>query len=177
MDLERVTFTSKRLEVLLDDKLHDIALVDVAISKERFVGARAIWEIGTVHEVFLTRAEPASIGLSPIGARLHPLSVSQEGGLYLRLGGGGVSVVAPVAPGLVQAVDIAEWRRLPEGEKVSVELRPCTVALDGEREFSVVAGQRLEVSVNRSGPRVVQVEEVLRQSAAEGLFQLPADRA
>ena len=71
---DKATTRHTRLEVYLDGALRDIALVDLAVSRERFVGARAIWDISTLHELFLTRAEPTSIGLSAIGARLKQLS-------------------------------------------------------------------------------------------------------
>ena len=61
---------SKTIAVMVDGEDRDIALVDVALSKERFVATRAIWDMRTIYEVFLTRAEPSSIGLSSIGARL-----------------------------------------------------------------------------------------------------------
>ena len=85
LELSRVTVVSKMLDVYIDGQYQDMALVDVALSRERFVATRAIWDISTIYEVFLTRAEPSSIGLSSIGARLQPLSLEDEGGLYYRL--------------------------------------------------------------------------------------------
>ncbi len=70
-----------------DGEFRDLALIDVALSRERFVATRAIWDINTIYEVFLTRAEPASIGLSSIGARLEPVSSTDEGGLHYILAG------------------------------------------------------------------------------------------
>ena len=64
----------KRLDVFVNDEVVDMALIDVAVSTEMFVGARAIWDMDTVEEVFLTRAEPASIGISAVGARLRPVA-------------------------------------------------------------------------------------------------------
>ena len=68
--LEQASVRSKTLAVLVDGEDRDIALVDVALSKERFVATRAIWDMNTIYEVFLTRAEPSSIGLSSIGAQV-----------------------------------------------------------------------------------------------------------
>jgi predicted polyphosphate/ATP-dependent NAD kinase len=163
-------YTSKRIEVYLDGVLQDIALVDVAVSKERFVASRAVWDMTSLHEVFLTRAEPYSLGLSSIGARLQPVSMSDTAGLYLRLGSGGATVVAPVAPGLVIPVAIAAWRLLPLDQRVRIELHPCTIALDGEREFSVLPGQRVEVAVRHNGPQVVKIEEALCEANRRGVF-------
>jgi hypothetical protein len=187
VDLERVSVVSKTLELYLDGQYRDLALIDVALSRERFVASRAIWDLNTIYEVFLTRAEPASIGLSAVGARLQPVSLEDEGGLYYRLaasppnplsisdgegaGGEAITVLAPIAPGVIPLVPIAHWRRLATDERIAVERRHCTVALDGERTFSVTPGQTLEVVVTRNGPRVVQVEAALREAAERGLFR------
>ena len=180
LDWRGVSVVSKTLEVYVDGQYQDMALVDVALSRERFVATRAIWDMSTIFEVFLTRAEPTSIGLSAVGARLAPLSLAEEGGLFYRLGGPGrvggtgsaVTVMAPIAPGMIPRVPISEWRRLADGERVLVDRRQCTVALDGERAFSVMPNQQLEVVVRRNGPPVVQVEAALREAAAQGLFQV-----
>ena len=169
VDVSKVTEVSKRLEVRLNGDLADVALVDVAVSKEAFVGARAIWEMDTVHEVFLARTEPASIGLSAIGARLGDLSAS-GGGMYIRLGPGDGSVLAPIAPGTVILVPVREWRLMHPDEAIEVKLRPCTIALDGERAFSPATDETVSVSVSRHGPRVVDVEAALREAAANGIF-------
>ena len=41
--------------------------------------------------------------------------MTDDAGLYFSLGPGGNSVLAPVAPGIVRAVPIQEWRILPLG--------------------------------------------------------------
>ncbi len=184
LELEQISVVSKLLEVHVDGDYRDMALVDVALSRERFVATRAIWDMSTIFEVFLTRAEPTSIGLSSVGARLQPLSLTDEGGLYYRLGepagndgqrageaaSNAAIVFAPIAPGVVCQVPIASWRPLPIGELVSVEPRYCTIALDGERAFSVTPAQRVEVGVNRDGPPVVQVDAALSQASQLGIF-------
>ena len=158
-------------------------MVDVALSRERFVATRAIWDMSTIYEVFLTRAEPSSIGLSSIGGRLQPLSLEEEGGLYYRLADSvgtvaanqdpdtSIKVLAPIAPGMISTVPVADWRLLEEGERVPVEPRFCTIALDGERSISVTPDHKVEVGITRTGPPVVQVELVLETAATLGLFR------
>ena len=158
------------LELQVDGAPADMALVDVAVSRERFVGARAIWDMGTVHELFLSRAEPASIGMSAIGAALPGLSEAGRAGLHLRMGPGGATVVAPIAPGLVRAVRVSEWSAVEVDVPVAVGLVPCTVALDGERNVVVRAGQRAAVCLRRSGPRVVDAKAAIREAARAGVF-------
>ncbi|MCI0437875.1 MAG: NAD(+)/NADH kinase [Chloroflexi bacterium] len=170
VDLAATSTVSKRLEIFVDGELADIALVDLAVSKERFVGARAIWDMDTIHEVFLARAEPASIGLSAIGAQLQPTSVADEHGMYLKIGPGGAIVLAPVVPGMVIPVEVERWRVVQVGESMEIGLKPCTIALDGERAFTVRETQEARVSLSRSGPLVVSVEAALREAALNGVF-------
>ncbi len=184
--LGAASIQSKTIAVIVDGEDTDIALVDVALSKERFVASRAIWDINTIYEVFLTRAEPSSIGLSSIGARLEAVSLADEGGLHYRIAGGGIdgdgppatadeghlNIRAPIAPGSVPVVGIESWQRLADGQRVAIERRHCTVALDGERAFSVNPGNSLEIEVRRDGPPVVSVDATLRQAAASGVFHV-----
>lgn len=170
VDPDKATTHHTRLEVYLDGDLRDIALVDLAVSRERFVGARAIWDISTLHELFLTRAEPTSIGLSAIGARLKQLSPQEELGLYIQLGKGQTIEAAPVAPGLVQDVEISLWKTIETGGPgVSVDLRPATIALDGERSFSLSSHSEVEVRLSKDGPRVIEPEQALALSLAPTL--------
>jgi predicted polyphosphate/ATP-dependent NAD kinase len=171
VDLEKVVMVSKRLEIYVDGELRDIALVDVAVSRERFVGARAVWAMDTIHELVLCRAEPASIGLSAVGARLMPVSMNDSAGLHIRIGKGGVIVVAPIAPGMIIPIDIESWRSLEIGEQVEIELRPCTIALDGERSFSVLPHQRAYVRLSDEGPHVTNIEAALLEAALTGVFK------
>ena len=205
--LEDATVRSKTIAVIVDGEDRDIALVDVALSKERFVATRAIWDMNTIYEVFLTRAEPSSIGLSSIGARLAAVSLTDGGGLHYRIaalrqaqdegdgqaqgpggsngeahgndegtnGGAGEAelyVRAPIAPGSVPVVGIESWQRLTDGQRVTVERRHSTVALDGERSFSVNPDNLLEIEVRRDGPPVVNVDATLRHAAAAGVFRV-----
>ena len=190
--LERASVRSKTLAVIVDGEDRDIALVDVALSKERFVATRAIWDMNTIYEVFLTRAEPSSIGLSSIGARLEVVSLDDAGGLHYRIAAiasngeegdgegqdgfsgervdGHLYVRAPIAPGSVPVVGIEAWQRLADGQRVTIERRHSTVALDGERSFSVNPDNLLEIEVRRDGPPVVSVDATLRHAAASGVF-------
>jgi predicted polyphosphate/ATP-dependent NAD kinase len=175
VELDQVSYTSKRIEAYVDGELRDMALVDMAVSKERYVASRAVWDVRTLHEIILARADSASIGLSSIGARLHPVGASDQVGLYIRPGPGGNSVMAPIAPGMVTPVPIAEWRILQLGERVKVDHSPCTIALDGEREFTVLPGQDVEVVITGSGPRVVDLAAALAEATSRGVFTVPAD--
>ena len=167
--LEQVSRRSKKLNVLIDGEVVDIALVDAAVSRQMFVGARAIWEPELLDSMFLTRAEPASIGLSSIGARLRPVSMDEPRGLYLRFAGEPdetqTTVHAPVAPGVVSAVRVASWGVMEPGERYTVTRRPGTVALDGEREIELLKGRAVEIVLDLNGPLVVDIVRTLETLA------------
>jgi predicted polyphosphate/ATP-dependent NAD kinase len=160
---DRVCRRSKRLDIYVDGALQELALVDAAVSREIFTGARAIWDLSTVHEVLLTRADPMSIGISSIGAQLRPVEIDEPVGLYIRLGSrdSAERVLAPVGPGMVREVPIAEWAVLRAGERRTVTLRAGTLALDGEREVSLLPGRQVEIELSLSGPRVVQIDRAM----------------
>ena len=170
VDVERVTYRPNVLDLLVDGAPADVALVDVAVSRERFVGARAIWDMDTVHELFLSRVEPGSIGMSAVGAALPGLPNDPKAGVHVRLGPGGETVVAHIAPGLVRPVRVSGWAALEVGVPVEVGLAPCTAALDGERNVVVRPGQRAAVRLRRSGPRVVDVKAAMREASRAGVF-------
>ena len=171
LDIKKISSRANLLEVYLDNKLADIALVDVAVSKETFVGSRAIWDINSVHEIFLGRSTPASIGLSAIGSHLCPSLPGDKSGTHLIIGKGGKSVIAPIAPGMIRSVDVLDSFRMPVGKQVNINLRPCTIALDGERAFSLSDEQAAHVLISDKGPIIVSVEETLRQAAIAGIFR------
>ena len=188
LDAADATVISKALHVHVNGEPRELALVDVAISRERYVATRAIWDLQTVYEVFLTRAEPAGIGLSSIGGRLHPLSIADVGGLRYRLAGAAsagsasagagadaedapaATVLAPVAPGIVEPAAIAAWELLQEGVPAPLERRYCTIALDGERALTISPDDAVEIVLARDGPPVVQVPRALLKAAQLGLF-------
>jgi len=171
LDIKKISSRANLIEIYLNNQLADIALVDIAVSKETFVGSRAIWDMDSVHEVFLGRSTPASIGLSAIGSQLCPSLPGDKSGTHLIIGKGGKSVIAPIAPGMIRSVDVLDSFRMPVGEKVNIDLRPCTIALDGERSFSLSDKQTAYVLINDKGPIIVSVEETLRQASTACLFR------
>ena len=171
VDTGEVTVRCNRLELVIDGQLADIALVDLAVSSERFVGARAIWDIDTLEEVFLCRADPASIGISSIGAQLKPLPLGTPEGIHIRFGPGGESVRAPVAPGIVQTVRVQSWEVMSPGQSTTIGSRPATIALDGERTVTITDSSGVEAVLSLEGPLVVDIGKTMQMAAQAGHFR------
>jgi len=153
----------------IDGERDDLALIDAVLLAENFVGARAIWDPSRLRLALLTRAVPAAVGISSIGGLVHPLSDAEDGGLRLEFGGRN-AVYAPIAPGLYRDVPVASATIVPEGEPVTLQ-GPGVLAFDGERERVLKPGQEATLRVERSGPRVVDIELALRLAACNGLFR------
>ena len=167
VNLDKVVTTAPKLDVSVDGEFKDIALVDIAVTREQFVGSRAVWNMGTIHEVFLARTDSDSIGLSSIGGRL-PVPFGE--GVQVMLGDGNIVVNAPVAPGSVSHVPIRDWWPMKPGTQYDVGLKPSTIAFDGERSFTLRKDESATVTLSLDGPKVVSVEKALRMATLAGVF-------
>jgi predicted polyphosphate/ATP-dependent NAD kinase len=158
------------LEVLVDGKVREQALVDVVVSTLPFVGTKAIWDLEMVREVVLAHVAPATIGLSSLGGALldHVSDADQQPGMHIVLQADGKQVLAALAPGLVQWVGVGQHRRLAIGDMVRLHQGVGTVALDGEREIECAATTVVEVRLRADGPVVVDVAATLTAAACSG---------
>lgn len=155
------TFTSTRLEVLVEGQPIDIAIVDAVICDDNFIGSRAVWRMDKVKQVFLNRSSPASIGFSSIGGMLRSIAPADPFSMHLKLGSNGRPVTAPIAPGIVETVSVENVRLMAPGEEVNIVFNPCVVALDGEREVEIKKGQKATIRLSTDGPLVVDVERTM----------------
>jgi len=140
------------------------------VSRERFIGARALWRAADVSELFVTYANPSAVGLSAIAGALCPLPRGSGRGLHVRLAPDVAAAEAVVhvalAPGLVVPVPVAEHRVLTLDEPVEVAPGPGTVALDGEREIERRHGEPVTVRLV-PGPLTIDVDAVMRAAAGD----------
>lgn len=156
------------LRVVREGNAVDLALVDVAVY-DGMVGARAVWQIERVRQLISTRVVPSVIGLAAIAAFLGAEPPSDAAALALRLGEGGSEVLAPVAPGVVERVGVAERRWLRHGDSERIAA-PCVLALDGEREYAVRPGMLVDIRFDSHGPLVVDARRALELGVRAGVF-------
>ena len=171
IELPAVAARQKAIQVRVEGERPDKALIDAVLSRERFVGARALLQPELLDMALLSRAQPAAVGITAIGGLLRPLSGAEDGGLRLRFGPGGQIVQAPIAPGLYKSIAVAECVRTSFGEDVAA-VGPGVLAFDGERERVLRPGQQAKLQVVRDGPWVVDVGRALELAADRGLFRM-----
>ena len=168
--VERCTFRSCCLEVLMEGTVRDMALVDVAVYKDSFIASRAIWDLEKVTQIFLTRCRPDSIGLSAVGGQLRTLLPDQQNGLHLCLGGDNQRVTAAIAPGLFQSIPVRREALMAVGENIAVTDAPCVLALDGEREVEIPKGGTASVRLSMDGPVVIDPRRTMTAAQQRGVF-------
>jgi predicted polyphosphate/ATP-dependent NAD kinase len=170
--LTEVALAHTKLEVLLDGKVVDLALVDAVVYDDVFVASRAIWDMDRVRTIFLNRAGPENIGISSIGGWIRPVGPADPAGLCLELGGNDRVVTAAVAPGMIRAVPVSAEQVMQIGQEFSIRLSPSVLALDGEREVEIRRGQQAAVRLNKDGPTVVDVTRTMQAAMQRKIFSL-----
>lgn len=173
---DRALARNKALKIdIAGGRRQDVAIVDAVISRERVVGARAVWKTDGLHAAYLTFADPEAIGLSAIGGLLDPVGRDEPGGLAIRLcddlSACRVRLQAPIAPGLICEIGIADWEPMPGYRRFPVGLDAGVVALDGERELTFDRGEAVEVTLIQDAFLTVDVARCMQTAAREGLFR------
>ncbi|MCB1916625.1 MAG: NAD(+)/NADH kinase [Rhodocyclaceae bacterium] len=164
---ERALKRNKCLYVQVGGR-RELALVDVCVTRMAHVGARAVWAGDTITELFVAFAEPDAIGLSSIAAMVAPVGRDEPCGAYVRCAGDGRSVWAPIAPGLVSRVGVAEAGRMQPAVNYVVTTRRGSIALDGEREIELLDGDGAEVRLSLDGPWTLDVGATLGEAVRCG---------
>ena len=159
-----------RLEIWNETEMLDIALVDVVTSSAEFVASRAVWDVSTLREVFLTQSEPGNIGFSSLGGYICRLPENSGKALHIIVGEGKQKVRAPIAPGLVKWVPIESHRIFETDEPIFLKHKHCVIALDGEREITVTEKDNISIRLTFNGPTVLNLTETLRHASSECVF-------
>ncbi len=151
-----------RWRIAIAGRPEDTALVDVALVSDEWVGAHAVWDPDRLIEALVTEGDPTVPGLAGVAGMAG--SPSGAPGVHLRFGRPGRLLLAPLGPGRLTPLWLREMRHV--GADAPVAMRgPGTLALDGEREAVLRAGEEASVLLAAGGPRVLDVPGVLRAKA------------
>ena len=170
--LAEVAERAKVVRVSYADGGASLALVDAGLLVDDFLGSLVALDPAKLRTLVLARAEPASVGLSPLGGLVLPCGRGDDYGVEVRCsrgGAGGRALLAPISPGIYRTAHVAGVRRLALGEAVEVK-GPGVLAFDGDRERALAAGERAELRVVRDGPWVIDVPRALALAAERGLY-------
>ena len=149
--------------------IQDIALIDLVLLSNDQLGSLLPFKADNIRKLLLTRAEPASIGMSPIGGFIDPVYEDDDEGLLVDLSSGGRTFRAPLSPGLFGQVNVSSAERIKMDARVLFE-GPGVLAMDGDREIQLMSGQTASASIRRDGPFVLKVDKAMRWAASNGII-------
>ena len=164
-----VATQAKLIDVVIEAEEQDIALIDAVITRDAFIGAKALLDPSQLKEALLCRAEPAAVGITSLGGLVRPVSDKDDFGLHLTFTKGGRQLLAPMGPGMFAKVEIGKTRLVKFDQAVKAQ-GPSVIALDGERERVIAPGQRIEMRISRRGPWVVDLAATLQRAAKQKIF-------
>ena len=172
--IDKALIKNKVLEVCVDGEVVDIAIVDAVISKDSYVGSRAIWDASKISEVYLTYADPMCIGFSAIGGLLEPVERHSSDGLAVytssKSGCAKKTIKAPIAPGKMSNIQIYGHQRMLSDEPYFVKIEKGIVALDGERELSFNQSQNISIRLRKNVFSTVDVSSCMQEIASKKLL-------
>jgi len=167
---------NKRFDVAVND-VKEIALVDVSVVSERFIGSRAVWKVDGFRELFVTFAEPGAIGMSSIVGLLAPVKRSSPFGRRVVLdppASAPFRLLAPIAPGLVEPIGIRQVETVAFDAPMTLSVAAGSLALDGEREVTFSERDQVTVSLRDAAFRTVDIAACMAHAAAKGRLVEPA---
>lgn len=159
----------------LADK-HDLALIDAVLLENDHAGSLLPFKAENISTVLLTRAEPASVGVSPIGGYLLPSHHRDDFGVFIKCkasalsGQKGKTITVPISPGLYDQVHVHHIQKTKLDEKVTMT-GPGILALDGDRTISLGNQTKATLVVRRDGPWIIETPLVMNSAAELGLFE------
>lgn len=160
---------AKLLHVTTHSGDTDVGVIDAVLLEDDHVGNMLPFDADKLRRILLTRAEPDAIGMSPIGGFIDVVDEATDAGLLVELGPGSRYSV-PVSPGHFRTVDVASTRRVAFGEVIQFE-GSGVLALDGDRDHKLKAGEPASVRIERDGPRILDCSAAMRYAVAHGMMR------
>jgi predicted polyphosphate/ATP-dependent NAD kinase len=170
----KLAFSKNKQLVVKVGTHREIALVDVAVVTERYIGARALWRTDTFRELFVTFADPEVIGMSAIAGLIRPVTRADPFGLRVSLGTAGearFAINAPIAPGFMRGIGVRNFARLMPDKPVTPDIDGGSIALDGERELSFSPGDEVSIELETGAFQTVNVSACMQYAAKKGLMR------
>ncbi len=158
----------------------EIALVDVAIVAEHYVGARALWNVQNFKELFVSFAEPEVIGISVVAGLLDPVSREVKEGRRVVFDDANRPVLqlrAPIAPGVIETIGVKSCDKLLPDKPIEVSALHGSIAFDGERELSFSNKDRPTVTLRMDAFQTIDVTACMKYIAQNRLLEYRDPRA
>jgi hypothetical protein len=150
-------------------RAQDVGLIDAVLLRRDHVGNLLPFDAQRLGKMLLTRAEPNSIGMSPIGGYIHPVYAEDDYGLAITMDPTGDPVLAPLSPGLFRDVRVSALQQIEFDEEVIMS-GPGVIALDGDRDHKLLDNEEASICIRRDGPWVIDIERTMRWAVSQGIM-------
>ncbi|AOT72503.1 ATP-NAD kinase family protein [Geosporobacter ferrireducens] len=162
----------KKIEIYKNQGFMDIALIDAVISKNLFVGSKAIWNIEDIMKIIVSKAHPATIGFSAIVGCKTIIRDEDDFGASVDLTEEQYTIIAPVAAGLIKEIHMGEHEILTLNQEYAcITKSGGIIAVDGEREIPFEKNDQISFKITRGGPFRVNIRKALEDAQAGGFFK------
>jgi hypothetical protein len=148
---------------------NELAMIDAVLLKESLLGSLLPFEAKNIECLLLTRAEPASVGVSPIGGYLMPSHHQDDYGVFVKCGSSGQMITVPISPGLYNDVHVETIRKVEFSEEIDIS-GPGILAFDGDRTIKLETGESRKLTVKRDGPWIIESNHIMEIAAVHGQF-------
>lgn len=164
----------KQVHVQVDTR-KELALVDAVLLRDDLPGNMLPYEAHKISDIILAIAQPAAVGMSPIGGYLMPSLADDDFGVYVRCGTLRCSVPAEkrlrvaISPGLYGNIDIKTVDRLELNQEILLK-GPGVLAFDGDREIQMTEDDTAVCAVRRDGPLILDAHCLMNTAASGGIL-------
>ena len=171
MKAENHCYRCKQLHIRVNGVDKDLALIDAVLLNNDSIGSLLPFAPENIRQVFLTRAEPASVGISPIGGFLRICKAKDAFGVMVSCDPDAEETVrVPLSPGLYGNIGIRKHSKMELGQTYRVK-GPGILAFDGDRTIQFEAADDVEISVRQDGPWIIEPNKILETAAAHELLK------
>ena len=176
MKAESNCLRCKQIHITSSTNTTDLALIDAVLLKNDHIGSLLPFQAENIASILLTRAEPASVGVSPIGGYLLPSHHRDDFGVHVNCNLAGEAgsedrtITVPISPGLYNEIHVSQISKARLGEIISVS-GPGILAFDGDRSIELKEGQEITLQVRRDGPWIIESQQIMNEAARLGLFE------
>lgn len=170
---DNLAHKGKRIEVSIDGKFVDIALVDAAITNVPYVGSRIVANLTDIEEVFVCRCSPELIGFSSLIGCIKICEDSDDFGYRMKITENGSKTLTSMSSGQLIRISYSDLAKMDVG----TEYDYCpdfngTIALDGERTVPFRKGSIIKFVITRNGPMKLDVKKTLCEAVENNFFKL-----
>lgn len=146
--------------------VEDLALIDVALVRQTFTGALAVWNPEDVLQLWLAVADPVRPGLSNLGGQVSPVAPDEDAITWVQVGTGERVAYGALAPGMMAQFLVDRHQKIPLNQEILIEApaNGGSLALDGERTLVLSPRETVSLVARRDGPRYLFPERILKET-------------